>query len=146
MVLKKKGEYLYGENHEDLRQEISRYSKQNGYEAEHFGDSQCSCKGTRFSLLLDDNEGAAVRICVSCKEEHPIGDSDEYLEDADLEECACPCGNENFEISVGVSLYRGSEDVRWLYLGCRCAKCGLSAVYGDWKNEYDNYANLLSRI
>ena len=46
--------------------------------------------------------------------EHPIGDSSEYLKDAELEECACPCGSEEFEITVGVSLYEDSNDVRWM--------------------------------
>ncbi len=97
-------------------------------------------------MQLDENEGAAVRVCAKCKAEHPIGDSDEYLEDAELEECACPCGNEEFEVTVGVSLYEDSEDVRWLYLGCRCPKCGLAACYGDWKNEYIGYRELLKRV
>ena len=49
--------------------------------------------------------------------------------------CACPCGGEGFEITAGVSLYEGSEDVEWLYLGCRCPRCGLVAVFGDWATE-----------
>ena len=84
--------------------------------------------------------------CVSCHAEHPIGDSDEYLEDAELGECACPCSAEVFEITVGVSLYDESDDVRWLYLGCRCVACEMVAVYGDWKNEFEGYQNLLARV
>ena len=53
-----------------------------------------------FRLSLDDDEEAAVRRCVACMAEHPIGDSSEYLKDAELEECACPCGSEEFEITV----------------------------------------------
>ena len=83
---------------------------------------------------------------MGCMAEHPIGDSNEYLDEAELEECACPCGGKEFEITVGVSLYEESEDVRWLYLGCRCPKCGLTAVYGDWKNEFNGYRDLLARV
>jgi len=78
--------------------------------------------------------------------EHPIGDSSEYLKDAELEERACPCGSEEFEITVGVSLYEDSNDVRWLYVGCRCPKCGLTAVYGDWESEFNGYQSLLARV
>lgn len=99
-----------------------------------------------FSLLIDDNEGAAIRECSSCQNRHPIGDSEEYLDDAELEECACPCGNGHFEISIGVSLYENSNDVRWLYLGCRCPQCNLCAVYGDWKNEFIGYNILLKKV
>jgi hypothetical protein len=146
MALKKRGKYRYGDGQVDIRAEVLRYGEENAYPAHHFADSLCACGGKRFRLALDDTEGAAVRTCVGCGSEHPIGDSAEYLEDAELEECACPCGGEAFEITVGVSLYEGSEDVRWLYVGCRCPACGLTAVYGDWKNEFNGYRDLLARI
>jgi hypothetical protein len=146
MALRKRGKYRYGDDQADIREEISRYSKKNAYVAHHFADSVCPCGGKVFRLLLDDATGAAVRRCSSCSAEHPIGDSDEYLKDAELDECACPCGGEEFEITVGVSLYEESEDVKWLYLGCRCPKCGLVGVYGDWKNEFLDYRKLLARV
>jgi hypothetical protein len=114
--------------------------------AQHFADSVCRCGTKAFRLLLDDSAGAAVRRCIACSSEHPIGDSDEYLADAKLEECACPCALEEFEITVGVALYEGSEDVKWLYIGCRCCSWGLVAVYGDWKNEYEGYREFLAKV
>jgi hypothetical protein len=63
-----------------------------------------------------------------------------------IEECACMCNNEEFVITVGISLYEGSDDVRWLFLGCRCPKCGLNAVYGDWENEFNGYQSLLAKV
>src|SRR4051812_36926020 len=92
MALTKRGKYRYGENRADIRAEILRYSKTNAYVAEHFADAACVCGGKVFRLVLDDTEGAAVRTCVGCAAEHPIGDSDEYLDEAELEECSCPCG------------------------------------------------------
>ena len=47
---------------------------------------------------------------------------------------------------AGVALYQMSEDIRWFYLGCECFACRLSDVYGDWKNEFIGYTNLLSRV
>ena len=145
MALRKEGKYSYGDSQLDIRDELIAYSK-DGYPAVHFADAVCACGGNVFNLLLDDNEGAAVRKCVDCKAEHPIGDSDEYLEDAELEECECPCGSGAFEITAGVALYQGSEDVKWLYIGCRCVKCGLTACYGDWKNEYIGFREFLHRV
>lgn len=146
MALTKRGKYRYGDGPADIRAEILRYSKGNEYPAHHFADAACPCGGGVFRLALDEDEGAAVRTCVACGAAHPVGDSGEYLDDAELEECACPCGGEAFEVSVGVSLYADSEDVRWLYLGCRCPACGLTAVYGDWKNEFPGYRELLARV
>jgi hypothetical protein len=146
MALRKRGKWRYGDSQADIRAEVLRYSKGVEYPAQHYADPVCKCGGTRFRLALDDDQGAAVRTCVACDKEHPIGDSKDYLAEAELGECACPCGGEEFEISVGVSLYDDSEDVRWLYLGCRCPKCGLTAVYGDWKNEFNGYRKLLARV
>lgn len=147
MALRKRGKWRYGDSQADIRAEIIRYSKSNGYLAEHFADAVCVCGGRVFGLLLDDTAGVASRVCIACDAEaHPIGDSAEYMDEADEEECACPCGEEAFEITIGVSLYADSEDVRWLYVGCRCPKCGLTAVYGDWKNEFNGYRKLLDQV
>ena len=145
-MLTKRGKSYFGESQSDIREEVLRYSKLSGYSAQHFADAACECGGRLFRLSLDENEGAAVRRCPSCQKEHAIGDSAEYLEEAELEECGCPCGNDDLEITVGVSLYDGSEDVRWLYVGCRCPQCGLTAVYGDWKNEFNGYQSLLKKV
>jgi len=145
-MLKKRNDYWYGDNYTDIHEELARYSESNGYVIHHFADVGCACGGKVFRLAMDDSAGAAVRFCVSCQHEHRIGDSEEYLADASLEECTCPCGSEQFEVSAGVSLYEASEDVRWLYLGCRCRKCGLTACYGDWKNEFNGYRELLACV
>jgi hypothetical protein len=145
-MLTKKGIHYYGESQADLRDEITRYSKLNGYLARHFADAICTCGGRKFRLALDENEGAAVRSCDACGDEHPIGDSAEYLEDAELEECSCPCGNDNLEITVGVALFEQSNDVRWMYVGCRCPECSLAAVYGDWKNEFLGFQKILDQV
>src|SRR4051812_18967531 len=61
MALRSQGDYRYGDNQSDLRDEIARYSGVNGYPAQHYADAACRC-GTRvFRLFFDDNEGAAVR-------------------------------------------------------------------------------------
>src|SRR5438876_12283296 len=107
MALRMRGKWRYGDSQADIRAEILRYSKQGTYLAEHFADAVCSqCGGKVFALYLDDTAGVASRLCVACDAEaHPIGDSAEFVDEAEEEECACPCGKEAFEITVGVSLY-----------------------------------------
>ena len=146
MALRKTGKYRYGDTQLDLPEALLDYSAKNGYPTTHFRDARCTCGGDRFRLLLDDGAGAAVRTCVACGGEHPIGDSADYLDEAELAECECPCGEGTFEITAGVALYTESEDVKWLYLGCRCPGCGLVACYGDWKNEYPGYREFLDLI
>ena len=146
MPLVMRGKHWYGDTQSDIRAELLRYSQRSGYPVHHFADATCGCGSRSFHLLLDDAAGAAVRLCTACGSEHPIGDSAEYLAGAELHECECPCGRNAFEITVGVSLYEGSADVRWLYIGCRCPGCGLTACYGDWKNEYNGYTELLRQV
>lgn len=146
MALVKRGGHWHGDTQADIQDELSRYSRSNGYLAQHFADAVCRCGSGSFHLRLDETEDVAVRTCTRCGNEHPIGDSEKYLADAVLEECECPCGCGSFEITVGVSLYEDSEDVRWLYLGCRCTHCGLTACYGDWKNEFEDYLKLLGQV
>lgn len=146
MALRRENDRSYGDSQSDIREELLRYSEKNGYVAEHFADAVCTCGGREHALLLDDNQGVAVRKCRQCDGEHPIGDSDEYLEDAELQDCECLCGGTGFEITVGVALYLESEDVKWIYIGCRCPGCGLTGCCGDWKNEFLGYQALLARV
>lgn len=144
MALHIRGGHHYADGQFDIRSELQRYSADN-YPAQHFADAVCVCGSRHFRLSVDDTEGVAVRHCAVCGHEHPIGDSADYLEDAELEECKCPCGHGIFELTVGVALYSESEAVRWLYLGCRCVVCGLVGCYGDWKNECEEYREFLAK-
>src|SRR5262245_30323958 len=102
MALRKRGKWWYGTCQTDIRAEIVRYSKEGGYLAEHFADAVCSCGNKVFALYLDDTAGVASRVCVACDADtHPIGDSAEFMDESEEEQCTCPCGAEVFEISVG---------------------------------------------
>ena len=144
MALRKRGTYYYGDAQDDLRPRLDRYSK-NSYPAVRYADAMCRCGGRTFRLLIDEDEGVAVRSCSICGEVHPMADSADYLADATLEECGCPCGMDLFELTLGVALYPDSNDVRWLYVGARCPACGLAACYGDWKLEGGDAGPLLAR-
>src|SRR5262245_44204950 len=117
MAIRKKGKWWYGDSQADIRTELARFGELNEYLPTQFADAKCSCGCRTFQLALDDVQGAALRTCSKCKTEHPIGDSDEYLQEAELEARECVCSKDIFEITVGVSLYGDSEDVRWLYVG-----------------------------
>ena len=146
MALTQKGIYSYGDSRLDIQDVLREYIRGNQYPATQFADAFCSCAGNSIFVQLDDEVGAAVRTCLTCQAKHPIADSAEYLAEADLEECQCPCGSASFEMSVGVALYADSTDVKWLCLGLRCILCGLVACYGDWKSEYIGCKDLLLQI
>lgn len=130
-----------------LKSNIIQYSINNAYVAEHFASPKCTCGCDTFTVLMNENEGVAARICTACDSEHGIGDSDDFVDEVDeVYPIECTCGANEFRIMAGVALYENSEDVRWFYLGCECVACGLSGVYGDWKNEFSGYRALLDNV
>jgi hypothetical protein len=145
MALHKRGKYWYGDSQADIRGELIRYGKLDDEMPTQFADVRCTCGNTTFRLRIDDGAGAAVRTCTACGAEHAMCDSDQYLEDAQLEPATCICGADEFEVTIGVSLYDDSDDVRWLYVGCRCPACGVTGNYGDWTCESTVYQQLLAR-
>ena len=144
MAIQRKSQQSFADSQADIREELVRYSKLNGYVAEHFADARCNCGATTFKLGLDENAGVAVRFCQSCNGELGMADSNDYFDDAEIYIAECTCGADVFEVTLGVALYADSEDVRWLYVGCRCPSCKLTGCYGDWKNEFIGYQKLLS--
>ncbi len=131
-----------------LKSQIIEYSTRNAYVAEYFAVPKCAtCSCDTFTVVMNESEGVAARICSSCQGEHGIGDSDDFIDDVEeVYPIECTCGASQFKIMAGVALYDGSEDVRWFYLGCECVDCGLSGVYGDWKNEFNGYRTLLDNV
>jgi hypothetical protein len=148
MALRKRGKWWYADSQADIPVELARVGELNEYVPTQFADARCTCGSNTFRLRLDDAAGAAERTCVAtgCGKAHAIGDSADYLAEAELEDSQCVCGGTEFEITVGVALYQGSDDVKWLYVGCRCPACGLTGCYGDWKNEFEDYRALLARV
>jgi hypothetical protein len=120
----------------ELFVEMLDYSARN-YPMAVMAAPRCGCGGEAFRLAVDDAEGAAVRTCVACGDVHPIADSAYYLDDAELEQCECPCGKDVFMLRVGVAVFRGSRDSRWVYIGLSCLSCHLAGVYADWKLDGD---------
>jgi hypothetical protein len=108
-----------------------------GYPVAHVREVVCAaCSGRTFSVLVDvDEQGSAV-TCEACGEQVAIADSEEYLDEAELEECQCPCGGESFAAAVGYALTSDATDVRWISLALLCRSDGQIGVYTDWKIDY----------
>ncbi|MGB3313675.1 MAG: hypothetical protein WBB85_04645, partial [Albidovulum sp.] len=117
-MLRRRGNKSFGEGPADIRSELERYSDLNGYPATLFGQCRYPCGHSRFRLRVDEAEGYMERVCQNCSAAHAIGDSARFAEDAVPEECACPCGGEDFAITIGLALYSDSSDIRWVYAGC----------------------------
>lgn len=141
-MIDKSGQWWKGDGSDDLKEFLVAFCAQN-YGADDIRLSKCqSCDGTRFGLIVDDEEGCARRVCRSCGFAAFIADSAEYWDDASPGEAVCPCAGEDFEIAVGFSLTESGE-VRWITVGARCAECGVLGGYVDWKVDYEPSRHLI---
>lgn len=144
-VIDKSGQWWKGQDFDDLVEYLHEYTSRN-YAAGHIVQSLCgSCGSATFGLVVDDEEGCAKRQCSGCGVAAYIGDSDEFWDDADPGEAACPCGGGRFEVGVAFSL-RDDGSVCWITVGARCIACGIMGVYADWKIDYDPTDHLLTAV
>ncbi|MFZ0824055.1 MAG: hypothetical protein WAM87_10400 [Terriglobales bacterium] len=144
MSIDKSGKWWIGTSVDDLREYLEAYSADN-YCIHEFRPAKCKCGGETFELLADDDEGCAKRTCTSCAIGKFICDSEEYWSDATPGQWKCiECGSTSANIGVGFSLYEDGE-VRWLYVGERCANCGILGCLAGWKIAYSPSKQLLER-
>jgi hypothetical protein len=143
VTIDKSGEFWKGTDAADIDEFVRAFTA-DGYPVARMVHSRCEdCSGTTFALRVDDVEGYADRRCISCGRVFHMLDSAEYIDDASPEECACPCGGEEFELAVGYAL-RDGGDVRWVSVGARCIRDGTLGVYADWKIDYGPTDHLFS--
>ena len=143
MAIKKTGPFRHGDDLDDLTAYLRQY-RAGGYPVQHVKEVTCHrCRHGSFRVLVDDEDGCALTICLGCRAESPVADSSDHLEDADLGECACPCGGETFAVAVGFAT-TADDEVRWISIGLRCLTDGTLGVYSDWKIDYTPTAHLLT--
>ncbi len=147
MALRKEGEHWFGDDLDDLRKEMRRYSKLTGYVCGRDYAPECACGGGvmtkafgrgTFFILADDEEDGAALVCGNCGAEGFVADSQRFIRPKLLRDEAfseCVCGKRDFHIVVGAALYADSTDVRWWYVGGRCVHCSMLGVYIDWKDD-----------
>jgi hypothetical protein len=145
MSIDKSRKWWVGTKAEDIEEYLNAYSTDN-YKISEFRLSLCSCGSNVFHLYADDDEGCAKRTCTACNKEEFICDSEEYWTEASPEQWKCvDCYSLNANIGVGFSLYEDGE-VRWLYVGERCQRCGILGCFAGWKVAYSPSKQLLDQV
>jgi hypothetical protein len=144
MAIDKSGTWWVGNEPQDIDGFLQAYSS-SSYKTDVFRLSKCKCGNITFQLSADDDEGCAVRVCSSCGEKHFICDSEEFAEDATLEEWECVvCETSLANVGVGFSRYEDGE-IHWLYVGERCANCGVLGCITNWKVAYAPSTQLIEQ-
>jgi hypothetical protein len=144
MAIDKSGKWWWGDGPQDLRDYLVAYSEDNCLATE-FRLAMCACGSLVFSSEIDAHEGVARRKCVGCGIEHFLCDSQEVWDDASPKpwKCGTRCKSREANICIGFALRDDHQDIRWVYLGMRCTKCGVLGCYAEWKIDYSPSLHLL---
>jgi hypothetical protein len=155
MAVDKSGKWWVGTDAADIDEHL-REHRAGGYQPDRFVHARCVCGEATFRFDANDDEGVARRTCIACGLAHYMLDSAEFAEDAELDECACPCGNETFQVAVGfahVETRAADGDtetvgraVKWVSVGLRCKACGILGTYADWKIDFDPTEHLYAAV
>jgi hypothetical protein len=108
--------------------------------------SVCECGSNEFSLHWIPDEGAARRTCAKCAKKHFICDSKENWEGRPKKNKCVECKSDIANIGVAFSLREDKSDVRWIYVGYRCANCGVLGSPADWKIDYGPSLGLMTQV
>ncbi len=146
MAIDTSGDWWVGSDAEDIAGFLENYSADT-YKIDEFRLARCRCCSVNFRLEADDNEGVARRTCLQCGRQNFICDSGEYWEDAEPEVCRCvKCDSDRFNIGIGFSLYENKQAIKWLYVGVRCAMCGVLGCFAGWKIGYEPSLQLMDQV
>jgi len=149
MTVDKSGEYWVGTDANDIKEFLIAFTE-DGYPIKEFRLAKCDCGSDVFILEADFDQGTARRTCAKCKKQHLMCDSAEYWDESEPEEWSCACNSNTTNIGVGFALrpHEPDEepDVKWIYVGCRCSKCGTLGCFADWKINYGPSLHLLGQV
>lgn len=145
MTIDTSGKWWVGSAPEDIEQYLIAYTA-DAYPVHEFRLANCACGCADFVLEADDDEGVARRRCAACEREHLICDSAERWEDGAPEQWSCECGSRHTNVGVGFSLYPEDSEIKWLYIGCRCSRCGVLGCFAGWKVAYAPSRHLFDQV
>jgi hypothetical protein len=145
VAIDKSDKWWLGESPDDIKEYLEAYTE-NSYPISEFRLAKCQCGGQEFLVEYDSDEGVVRRTCVNCKVKHFVCDSEENYDGGKLKKLKCvECKSTSMNIGVGFSLYDDGE-VRWLYNGERCSKCGVLGSCNDWKIGYAPSKHLIDQV
>ena len=143
MAIDTSGQHWRGEDMADLADYLRAF-RAGGYAVEDVAESvRAGCSERSFRVAVDDDEGCAERVCVTCGASVYLAGSAAYADGAELELCECPCGADTFAVALGFARATDRE-VRWISIGLRCLADNTLGVYADWKIDYSPTAHLLT--
>lgn len=146
MTVDTSGKWWVGTGPDDIREFLEAYTEDE-HPSEEFRVAKCQCGSIDFELEADDEEGAARRVCAKCGAAHFICDSEPYWEEAQPRKWECvECASSETNIGVGFSLFNDKQAINRIYIGVRCARCGILGYFSGWKINYERSLDLMEKV
>ena len=135
-MIDKSGKYWHGDCANDIDEYLEAYTACSEIDVKPVICG--SCGSDVLSMRIDANEDAIQVKCPSCGAKKVILDCEEVWEDARprLRKCAVCKTSKEHNVRAGF-LRRENGNAKWVYIGSRCANCGVLASYLDWKISYE---------
>jgi len=147
VTIKKSKKWWIGSESADMHEYLKAFSA-NSYPIDQFRLAQCRCSAEVFFLEADRDGGVAQRKCAGCQTSHFICDSEQFWAESEPESWYClKCQSKSTNVGVGFVTYPDSPNaVKWIYLGVRCAECGLLGCFADWKVGEENVGHFFDQV
>jgi hypothetical protein len=136
MSIDTSGKWWRGNNIEDIKDYLIAYSE-SAYPVQKVAISKCNkCGCEEFLVEFDWDEGVSRVICKSCETIKYLADSQENWNDIKPRKYKCvECKSTHANVGIGYA-YRENGDIKWVYIGVRCSKCGILGSVTDWKIDF----------
>ena len=134
MSIDTRGKWWKGNSEEDISEYLRAYSENKVKKV--FISSCNECGNKDFFVEFDWDEGVTRIICSKCKSIKYLADSEENWEGIKPRKYKCvECKSTSANVGTGF-IYRDNGDVKWVYIGVRCSKCGILGSVTDWSIDY----------
>ena len=122
---------------------------------DQFRAARCNCSSDTFEVDFDGDAGCVRRKCGGCHATSFVCDSAEQWPSASPERYECvACGSKTANVVIGFTLRPATlknrigfaRDVKWVFVGVRCDRCGVLGCVADWKINYLPSAILVTQV
>ena len=120
---------------DDIDNYMFKYFEDDSIEIHDVFCNYCLCRVSR--VKCDAEQGTIWVKCVHCGAKKFLFDSEDFWKESKPIKEKCPVckKGKQFNLKIGFSR-RENGDVKWVYIGNRCARCSVLGSFVDWKIDY----------
>ncbi len=145
MSIDKSGTWWTGTEPGDLEPYLTYFASDANFTVDEFRLSRCpDCGSPLFQVEYLDARTSARHVCMACGRAQFVCDGGGPRWHGPARSFICPaCSSQVANVGVGFTLNQAKDAVDWLYVGLRCARCGLLGCAADWSLGYSPSMHVL---